>query len=413
MRTKTKQRWLALLMAFVVIIGMLPTTTFAEGQLQTQDSHAETSDLQNDNSESEGHTHSATCYCSGGEQICTLEESEGHSHNENCYDEEGNLICGLEETDGHSHGNECVCPGGELICGQEESEENTHNEENYNQGEGLLYQQNEEINLAAESQYLTVKLNWTGDEGKEALRGSSLQVLVTTNPSAGGTYITLNANSGWQTRTYLPLKDSSGNPYAYTLDIARSVYSVLHAYRIDKCELENGILNVDIAFQETTDIDIELTWDDYNDTMGLRPENAAEAAGYKLYISGSGKEYAASAVSDITDSKCTVTFKDIPTTYQDVNGQLQKIGYGQYGLKLTDGNYYELPDTVKVTRNSYGDYWLTATATLRAMEKTIKLDIRSYLDSYGTDAKSWAAAEKWGVPVPEKKYLPFFLTDSL
>lgn len=63
------------------------------------------------------------------------------------YDEEGGntpLICGLEETEGHAHTDTCICPGGELICGQTEevsadgSKIHTHTEDCYCRGGELI-----------------------------------------------------------------------------------------------------------------------------------------------------------------------------------------------------------------------------------------------------------------------------------
>lgn len=50
------------------------------------------------------HEHGEDCY----EEVltCTLQESEGHTHTESCY-EDGVLACGLEETEGHTHDESC------------------------------------------------------------------------------------------------------------------------------------------------------------------------------------------------------------------------------------------------------------------------------------------------------------------
>ena len=57
MKMKSKRRWLASIMAFVMLTSTLPVTAFAEG-----------------------HTHTEECYAKEGDLLCTISESEGHSH---------------------------------------------------------------------------------------------------------------------------------------------------------------------------------------------------------------------------------------------------------------------------------------------------------------------------------------------
>ena len=155
MKMKSKRRWLASLMAFVMLTSALPVTAFAEGHTHTEECYAKEGDLLCRISESEGHTHTSECVCPGGEYICGLEEIESHTHDESCYDyiedEESDeeeatpsnavqkkLVCGLEEQEGHTHTSECVCPGGENICGLEETEGHTHGEDCYAKGGELI-----------------------------------------------------------------------------------------------------------------------------------------------------------------------------------------------------------------------------------------------------------------------------------
>ena len=418
MKTKSKQRWLALLMALVVMVGVLPTTAFAGADTQSNERTVETDSFWDSSAENEGHTHSDTCYCEGGELICTLEESEGHTHDENCYDEEGTLTCNLEESEGHIHNEECYCKGGELICGKDERDKDTSDEENLDPDEEKkaleqqdLEQQENTVDLTSGSasyKWFTVKINWVGDEGYEALRGTKVDLTVRNNPTTGSIG-TFEAGKNWQREMYLPYEDDDGNLYHYTIDTTN--YPLLHAYHIGDTKQEGTTITVDVVFQKTTDIDIDLTWDDFNDATGLRPANAVEAGGYKLCLSGSGEEYEASSVSEITDSKCTVSFKDIPTTYMDADGNLQKVGYGQYGLKLTDSNYYQLPNTVEVKTDSYGNKTLKTTAELKVLCKKINYSIRSYLAPY-SNTTSWTAAAQRDIPVP-KKIILTLLSDGI
>lgn len=148
-----KRKYLALLLTFAMVIGMMPSFAIAasaeESHTHTESCYAQAGDLLCDIPESEGHVHSEDCYCPGGEYICGQIESEGHVHDESCYeyDDENaspsnasspKLICGEEESAGHTHTEECVCPGGELICGKDESEGHTHGEDCYAKGGELI-----------------------------------------------------------------------------------------------------------------------------------------------------------------------------------------------------------------------------------------------------------------------------------
>ena len=106
-KNKRKHRLWGLVLTFGLILGLLPSGVLAESD--------------------EGHTHTDTCYCKGGELICGEEESAGHIHDDSCYEtvttEDGEteqtLICGETESEGHSHTADCYCEGGELVCGQD------------------------------------------------------------------------------------------------------------------------------------------------------------------------------------------------------------------------------------------------------------------------------------------------------
>lgn len=121
MKMKYKQRWLALFIAFVMLIGILPMTAFAEGHTHTESCYAQEGDLLCTLETSDGHTHNEDCYCAGGEYICGLEESEEHTHNDNCLCSGGELTCELEESERHIHDEDCYAKGGELICSFEEA----------------------------------------------------------------------------------------------------------------------------------------------------------------------------------------------------------------------------------------------------------------------------------------------------
>ena len=136
MKTKSKRRWFALFMVFVMLIGTTPMTAFAEDHRPTEECNAKTGDLLCTIPETERHVHSTECVCPGGESICGLEETEGHTHGESCYDHienreiatspdasKKNLICHLDDQEGHTHTEACICPGGELNCGFKETEE--------------------------------------------------------------------------------------------------------------------------------------------------------------------------------------------------------------------------------------------------------------------------------------------------
>ncbi len=121
MKMKSRRRWLALLMAFIMPAGALPVTAFAEDHIHTEACYAKAGDLLCTISESEGHTHTSECVCPGGEYICGLEETEeqgAHEHTSECACPGGEYICGLKEEEGHTHSEDCYAKGGELICSE-------------------------------------------------------------------------------------------------------------------------------------------------------------------------------------------------------------------------------------------------------------------------------------------------------
>ena len=88
-KMKSKRRWLALLMAFVMLTSSLPVAAFAEG-----------------------HTHTTECYVTEGDLLCTIPESDGHAHTSECVCLGGEYVCGLDGTEDHEHTSDCVCGGG-------------------------------------------------------------------------------------------------------------------------------------------------------------------------------------------------------------------------------------------------------------------------------------------------------------
>ncbi len=176
MKMKSKRRWLASLMAFVMLTSALPVTAFAEGHTHTEECYAKEGDLLCKISESGGHTHTSECVCPGGEYICGLEETKGHTHDESCYDyiddEESDkevatpsnatkkeLICTIEEQEAHEHTSKCVCPGGEYICGLKEDEGHAHSEDCYAKGGELICGERE----IEDSGIMPSSLEWQGE----------------------------------------------------------------------------------------------------------------------------------------------------------------------------------------------------------------------------------------------------------
>ncbi len=190
MKMKNKRRWLASLMAFVMLTSALPVTAFAEGHTHTEECYAKEGDLLCKISESESHSHTSECVCPGGEYICGLEEIESHTHDESCYDyiedEESDeeeatpsnavqkkLVCGLEEQEGHTHTSECVCPGGENICGLEETEGHTHGEDCYAKGGELICREEEPAGKYAAEEGAEAAIGETNyDTLQEAIDGA-------------------------------------------------------------------------------------------------------------------------------------------------------------------------------------------------------------------------------------------------
>lgn len=110
-----KKRWLALFVAFVVLLGTFPFTAFAEDESDSGATETFMCGLE----ESVGHEHSDECYCAGGEYLCTSEETEEHFHTEVCVCPGGELVCLSDEFDGHTHSETCVAKSDEPACGTE------------------------------------------------------------------------------------------------------------------------------------------------------------------------------------------------------------------------------------------------------------------------------------------------------
>lgn len=70
------------------------------------------------------HVHREECYETVVLTDCTLPESQGHTHSESCW--VSRLNCGKEETEGHTHTEECTLVQEELSCSLEEHEAHSH-----------------------------------------------------------------------------------------------------------------------------------------------------------------------------------------------------------------------------------------------------------------------------------------------
>lgn len=140
MNAKRTQRLAALLMVFAVLVGIFPTTAFAEEHVHTDGCYAQEGDLLCSLEEVSDHTHTEDCYCAGGEHICGLEESESNNSDDcyECEDDTDVLEYDEDEPISHIHTEDCICPGGELICDVEESEGHSHAEVCYAQGGELI-----------------------------------------------------------------------------------------------------------------------------------------------------------------------------------------------------------------------------------------------------------------------------------
>lgn len=149
------------------------------------------------------------------------------------YDEEGGntpLICGLEETEGHAHTDTCICPGGELICGQTEevsadgSKIHTHTEECYCRGgEFICGLQETEAHHHTDACYEEK----TGSSGDDNEKGDNALTVPSENTVAmigAAEYDTLQAavNDAKESDTILlnrDINESISSNGSYTLDM--------------------------------------------------------------------------------------------------------------------------------------------------------------------------------------------------
>lgn len=103
------KRGLALFLALMMCISLLPATAMAE-ELNAPQALCGLTE----------HTHGDDCYTTERKLTCTLPEDAGHTHDPAaCYDETGAVICGQEEREaGHVHDPELCYADvrGDLIC---------------------------------------------------------------------------------------------------------------------------------------------------------------------------------------------------------------------------------------------------------------------------------------------------------
>ena len=107
------KRGLALFLALMMCVSLLPATALAAEMAETTHTHnedgwtcVETRELTCAYGE---HTHDKTCWETSETAICGLEESEEHTHDAGCYII---LACGMEE---HTHDSGCYVPDWDCV----------------------------------------------------------------------------------------------------------------------------------------------------------------------------------------------------------------------------------------------------------------------------------------------------------
>ena len=177
-------------------------------------------------------------------------------------------------------------------------------------------------------EYLTVKINWIGDEGKEELREYVGNVTVRLRRgTASRLYnVRLMADDGWETQTDLPVKSSSGVNNTYRLQGNRP--SKWPIYTCTDTRLENGIFYIDMTYQETREITLTIKWNDSNNAQGKRPENI-DPSTVILSDPDRGLSLAAASAQKNSDGSWELKYT-VPTTYLDANGKNTVYEYEKF-----------------------------------------------------------------------------------
>ena len=162
-------------------------------------------------------------------------------------------------------------------------------------------------------EYLTIRLNWAGDEDKTELRPSyNVRLYVTKNGGSSSAYYVSGSNN-WEVTTTASLKGADGSDYQYALDYVGTY--LWPTYVVTDTAFENGVLTVTLTHQETVDMDLQLTWVDDDDSNGLRPE-APAADDVTLSYRGGSWSVNPGSIEQNEDGSWTAHFKGVPTFYR-------------------------------------------------------------------------------------------------
>lgn len=258
-------------------------------------------------------------------------------------------------------------------------------------------------------EYLTIRLNWAGDEDKTELRPSyNVRLYVTKNGGSSSAYYVSGSNN-WEVTTTASLKGADGSDYQYALDYVGTY--LWPTYVVTDTAFENGVLTVTLTHQETVDMDLQLTWVDDDDSNGLRPE-APAADDVTLSYRGGSWSVNPGSIEQNEDGSWTAHFKGVPTFYRASNGKLYRCDPSSYAYQANvDGiaPYYQT-GTVNA-RYSREEGWheqrcyLTAQNILQAITVEATFWMQSYLrSSYSSELNwkpSWTRAEELGIAVPD------------
>ena len=234
-RKKLKRKRVSFLISGLLILGMIPTGSFA-ANLQDDETHRHTSECYDkvlvcDLVETEAHEHTADCYEITDTLICTKEE---HTHNDACYMEERDLVC-EDTSEEHEHSEDCYVVSEVLIC---EQEEHTHDDTCYEKELICSLEENTEAHTHTEECYETILIcekaeTELPDENEENIKQPEEQE-EEQEPEQEVTEEELAAVDALKTSVeeFLNIYDADREYSAEELDaFAESYYSILSSYQ--------------------------------------------------------------------------------------------------------------------------------------------------------------------------------------
>lgn len=259
-------------------------------------------------------------------------------------------------------------------------------------------------------EYLTIKINWVGDEDKPEMRPQSNLYLYIKKDGGKSTQYATSGYTNWETQTTAPLKNADGSDCVYELDYVQSY--LYPAYTVTETKFENGVLNITFQHQPSIDYDLQITWSDDNNSNGLRPETLS-AEDVALNYRGGTETWTPVSMEKNDDGSWTAHFKNLPTYYRSSDGKVGICDPSAYRYEVQiDGMkpHYQPGLVYGKFKRDDGDYeriytHLTVQYTLQTVTVRATYKMQSYLISGLYSEVNWPPAWKYaetlGIELPD------------